>query len=227
MATYEQSNFEEIATAIGVEIGQIMEHENLFEGAARWYRIDKKRPKRTAPSVLRRKLNQTSKSAHRMLKSLAVNNPNDAADGPGDPEILNALVLMGEPNEDPIIKATGRIGRFVEIIDGLAAAAEFEHRAKQAATEVSKVGKLTVQEGNPGDAAVNDWIAAMIGLYRTITGSEPRTSVGTTGRPNEGIAAGPLIRFLAAAGKPLGIEFSEDAWRSRVRTILEGAPRQN
>jgi hypothetical protein len=51
------------------------------------------------------------------------------------------------------------MGRLVEIIDGVAAAAEFERRAKQAAYEVANVGKLTVQEGNPGDAAVNNWIA--------------------------------------------------------------------
>ena len=70
---------------------------------------------------------------------------------------------------------------------------------------------------------MNDWIAAMLGLYRTLTGKEPATSVGASNRPNEGIAEGPLIRFLQAAGQPLNIEFSEDAWRSRVRTILRGA----
>jgi hypothetical protein len=64
----------------------LMRHENLFEKAVRWYRLDKKRPERTAPSSLRRKLDQISKSAHRLLKSLAVNSPNDAADGPGNPE---------------------------------------------------------------------------------------------------------------------------------------------
>jgi hypothetical protein len=32
---------------------------------------------------------------------------------------------------------------------------------------------------------------------------------------------------MAAAGKPLGIEFFEDAWRSRLRTILRGASLQN
>jgi hypothetical protein len=92
-----------------------------------------------------------------------------------------------------------------------------------AANEVAEVGKLTVQQGNPGDDAVNDWIAAMLGIYRAITGKEPATSVGAPERSNEGIAAGPLIRFLQAAAEPLKIEFSEDAWRSRVRTILKGA----
>ena len=60
-----------------------------------------------------------------------------------------------------------------------------------------------------------------------ITGKEPATSVGSPDRPNEGIAAGPLIRFLEAGGKPLKIAFSEDAWRSRVRTILKDTSGQN
>ena len=37
----------------------------------------------------------------------------------------------------------------------------------------------------------------------------------------------PLIRFLQAAGQPLNIDFSEDAWRSRVRTILKVPTHQN
>jgi hypothetical protein len=144
-------------------------------------------------------------------------------DGPGDPEILNALVLLGEPSEDPVVQGTGRIGRLVEIMDGVAAAAELERRS-----EVTRVGKLTVREGNPGNDAVNNWIDAMMSIYRRITGKEPRTSVGGFNKPNEGIADGPLIRFLQAAAEPLKeINFFEDAWRSRVRTILRGASRQN
>jgi hypothetical protein len=226
MAAYKQLNFEQIAAAIGVEVGQIAKHANQLEAAALWYRLDRRRPARTAPFQLRKKLDRVAKSARRFLKSLGVDNPGVAYDGPGDPEILRALVLAGEPSPDPVIEATRRTGRLAEIIDGVAAAAELELRANKAAIEVADIGKLTVREGNPGDDAVNDWIAAMMGLYRTITGREPTTSVGAFGQPNEGVAAGPLIRFLEAAGKPLGIEFSEDAWRSRVRTILEGALRQ-
>jgi hypothetical protein len=176
---------------------------------------------------LRDKLDRIAKSARRLLTSLGVKDPDEAADGPGDPEILHALVLLGEPNEDPVIEATRLTGRLVEIIHGVAAAAELERRANQATIEVAEVGKLTVRRGNPGNDAVNDWIAAMMGLYRATTGQEPATSVGAFGQPNEGIATGPLIRFLQAAGKPPGIELSEDAWRSRVRTILKGASRQN
>jgi hypothetical protein len=227
MTTYEQSNFEQIAIAITVEVTQIAKHENLFEAAALWYRVDRRRPSRIAPSKSREKLERVTKNARRLLESLGVNDPDEAPDGPGDTEILRALVLAGEPNEDPVIEATRRMGRLVEIIDGTVAAAELHRRAKKAATEVVRVGKLTVREGNPGDDAVNDWIAAMMSLYRTITGKEPATSVGAPEQPNEGIAAGPLIRFLQTAGKPLEIEFSEDAWRSRVRTILKDPSGQN
>ena len=109
-----------------------------------------------------------------------------------------------------------------EIVGGLAAAAELEVRAKKAAIEAIKVGKLTVREGNPGGDAINDWIAAMMRLYCEIAGKELATSVGAPGRGNEGIAEGPLIRFLQAAGKPLKMALFEDALRSRVRTILKG-----
>jgi len=227
MATYEQRNFEQIASAIGMEASQITNHQNLFEAAASWYRLDASRPPRIAPSKLREKLDQVAKSARRLLKSLGVNGPDEAPDGPGDPNILDALVLAGERNADPVIEATRRIGRFVEILDSVAAAADFDRRAKKGSIEVAEVGKLTVREGNPGDVAVNNWIAAMMNLYRRITGKEPATSVGAPERANEGIAAGPLIRFLEAAGTPLKIEFSEDAWRSRVRTILKGASGQD
>jgi hypothetical protein len=227
LTTYTHTNFEQIATAIGIGVKPVANLQAQFEAAALWFRLDKRRTRRTAPSKQREKLNQVAKSARRMLKSLGINDPDEAADGPGDAEIFKALVLAGEPDENPVMEATRRIGRLAEIVEGIAAAAELERRAQKAATEVAEIGKLTVQEGNPGDDAVNDWIAAMLGIYRTITGKEPATSVGAPGRPNKGKAAGPLIRFLQAAGKPLNIEFSEDAWRSRVRTILKGASRQN
>ena len=219
MTTYQQSNLAQIADAIEVDVARIVKHKNMFEAAATWYRLNRRRPTRISPSKLREKLDQIAKSAHRLLRSLAISDPDVAADGP----ILHALVLLGERNEDPVIEATRRVGRLMEIIDGAAAAAELGRRANQAAIEVAEVGKLTVRPGNPGDDAVNGWIAAMMSLYRSITGKGPATSVGGSGRPNEGIAEGPLIRFLAAAGKPLDIEFSEDAWRSRIRTALKGA----
>jgi hypothetical protein len=148
---------------------------------------------------LRERLDAVAKNALRLLKSLGVDNSDSGSDGPGNIEIFAALVLLGERKEDPVIRAIRRIGRLTEIINGVAAAAEVERRAKKAAIEVAEIGKLTVREGNPGDDAVNDWIAGMMSLYRRITGREPATSVGAPKRRNDGIAAGPLIRFLEAA----------------------------
>jgi hypothetical protein len=220
LGIYTNANFEPIATAIGTAVKAVADLEAQFEGAALWFRLDKKRPRRAAPSKQIEKLTQVGKSARRLLKSLGVNAADEAADGPGDAEIFQALVLTGEPNENAVLEATRRIGRLMEIVEAVTAAVDFERRAREASIELAVVGKMTVREGHFGNDAVNDWIAAMLGIYRTLTGKEPATSVVAPMRANEGQAAGPLIRFLQAAGQPLNIEFSEDAWRSRVRTIL-------
>ena len=226
-AIYKHSDLEQIATAIGVDVKQVVIPAAQFQTAALWFWLAQERPKRAAPSKRIEKLNQVAKSARRLLKSLGIDDLDEAADGPGDPEIFRALVMIGGSEEDRVVEATRRIGRLTEIVQGIAAAAELNRRVQKAATEIAEVGTLTVCEGNHGDDAINGWIAAMLSIYRVITGNEPATSVGAPERPNEGIASGPLIRFLQAAGKPLKIHFSEDAWRSRVRTILKGASDQN
>ena len=179
-----------------------------------------------APSSLRRKLDQIAKNSRRLLKSLGVVDLDEAVDGPGDPEIFDALILLRE-SDSPVVEGTRRIARLVEIVEAVAAAAELSRRAEQAAAEAAKVGKLMVEEGNRGDMAINDWAAAMMALYRDISGKEPATSVGRPGSRNEGIASGPLIRFLIAAAKPLKLKLDEDAWRSRLRTMLKGATPQD
>jgi hypothetical protein len=60
----------------------------------------------------------------------------------------------------------------------------------------------------------------MLAAYKQITGKDPATSVGAPDRDNESSPGGPLLRFLEAVGKPLGIELTPDAWRSRVRGLL-------
>jgi hypothetical protein len=223
VAGYGQDNFEQIAAAIGMDVEDILKRAKLFEGAARWFRLDSARLERTAPSELRRKLDQIGKSARRLLKNLGVVDLDEAMDGPGDPEIFDALILRGERDTTPVLEGTRRIARLVEIVEAVTAAAELSRRAEQAAAEAAEIGKMMVEEGNPGDMAINDWVAAMMGVYRLITGKEPATSVGGANRPDEGIAGGPLIRFFAAAGRPLKLELSEDAWRSRARMVLKGA----
>jgi hypothetical protein len=142
--TYTNTHFEQIAIAIGTAVKPVEDLEAQFEAFAMWFRLDKRRPKRPAPSKQHEKLAQVAKSARRLLKSIGISNPENATDGPGDPEIFRALVLTGEPNENAVIEATRRIGRLVEILEGIAAAGEIERHADQAAIELVAVGKLTV-----------------------------------------------------------------------------------
>jgi len=106
MSTYAHSDFELIATAIGAALESVANLESKFEAAAFWFRVDKRQPTRTPPSKRHEKLTQVAKSARRLLKSLGINDPDEAPDGPGDPDIFKALVLTGEPEENPVVEAT-------------------------------------------------------------------------------------------------------------------------
>ena len=139
------------------------------------------------------------------MKSLGVVDLDEAADGPGDPQILDAMILVGERDATPVMEATQRIARLVEIMEAAAAAAELSRRASKAAAEAVEIGKLTVGEGNRGDMAINDWVAAMMSAYRNITGKEPATSVGGPNRPDEGIAGGPAHPLPRGGGQAIAI----------------------
>ncbi len=223
MPRYSNVEFEAIAAAIDEDVAKVEQYRRLFDGAARWYGLDCGLPcpraRRTPPSKLQIKLQQVSKAARRLLKHLGVDTTADAYDGPGNVELLETLACVEDYDQDALITATRRIGRLIEIFAAVEAASAIEDCAKAAADEVSAMGALTTRPGHQGEEPGNNWIAAVMAVYREITGFEAATSVGGPGHPNEGIASGPFIRFLAAAGKPLGIEYSEDAWRSRVRTI--------
>ena len=91
MSTYTHSDFERIATAIGIAAKRVANLGTQFEAAALWFRLDKRRPRRTAPSKRREKLNQVAKSARRLLKGLDINDPDEAADGPAIPRFLRPL----------------------------------------------------------------------------------------------------------------------------------------
>jgi len=111
------------------------------------------------------------------------------------------------------------------LLEAVDATRELWHLARQGAADVERLGKLTVPKGHRGDVAENDWIAAMMSIYKKITGEDPRTSVGGPLGKDEGVARGPLIRFLKAAGKPIGIKYLADGWRSRTRVVQKGARR--
>ena len=239
MDTYTEEDFKRIAAAVGKTAADVKARQKDFENAALMFRLDRGlpaelvRPRGSTPTQLRRKMERVEKSARRLLKDLGV--PRDkrglvkieeAHDGPGDVEILKVLSWVVGHDEDSVIMATRRVGRLAEILEGLKAAAEIEQWARQGTHEVIEFGGLTVPKEHQGDVAFNDWIAAMLPIYKQITGKDPGTSVGTAGSSRRGKGGGPLVRFLAAAEKPLGLEHSDDSLRDRVRDILKAGRRR-
>ena len=229
MATYSREDFELIAVAIGQDVADVMQHEKSFESAAHWYRQDYRAPKapsRVAPSNMSKRMTQIANAARKLLRHLEVYDPRQAPDGPGANALLAFLASADDGTEDEVIQATARVGRLVEIFDSIDAARELERRARKGAEDAVRIGELIVPKGHHGEAAVNNWVAAMMSIYKKITRKDPRTSVIAPERPGEGKAAGPLIQFLEAAAKPLRIKLSADSWRGRVRDALTDGRRQ-
>jgi hypothetical protein len=177
------------------------------------------------PGIRRR--SRTEASLKWLLKHLGIESRAAADDGPGDPEILHLLTFADESNEDHVLEVIRAIVS-VDLHEQRRAAAELERLARAAAVRAVEFGDLTVFKGHSGDRAINDWIEAMLGIYREITGREPGTAVD----PVSGVAGGHLIKFLIAAAAPVGIrmkdssELAEDAVRSRVRRVLRQTDRQ-
>ena len=225
MATYSREDFEQIASAIDKDVADVCQQERHFEAAAMWYRLDREAPKRPTPFVIHRRMTQIVNAARRLLKYLQVEDPSQASDGPGI-AILQVLASTYDGTEDAVVRATARIGRLVEILEAVDAARELERRASMGAEDVVQIGELVVPKGHHGQVAVNEWIAAMMSIYQKITGIDPGISVVAPGRTDRGKAAGPLIRFLEAAGKPIGIEFSPDSFAGRIKDIRTGGRRR-
>jgi len=220
-----------IGDAVGHKPTKIVKYRRRFDGAMLWFRsmsgTDADLAELMPPFKVRQKLKQIAKAARRLLHHLGIENPDDAVDGPGDHEIHHHLQIAGNQSAIEVIDLTERLGTMAAVIEGFEAAIELERRANKAASDVDHVGAIMGPGEHKGDVAVNQWIAIMLDLYRDITGKAPATSVGASGSANEGIATGPLIRFLEAAGGPLGLSFDEDAWRSRVRTVMKHPGHQN
>jgi len=225
-AAYSETDFARIARALRVSRKIIRAFESKFEAAALILWLDRRSPKRTPPSRLGPKILKISGAARTLLRHLGVPTVADAPDGPVDREILGYLASASKAvpdGEAAVTTATARIGRLVEIIQSIRATIEIKKRASKAAKDVAKIGRLTVPQGHVGNEAETAWIDAMMTYYKKITGDEPATSVD----PATNKAGGPLIRFLGAAGQPVGIRKSPAAWRSRVRAMLKPSPQQD
>lgn len=225
--SYGELDLERMARVVGVDVDIIRKHHAALEGAAVWYRLDRRAPKRIAPSHLARRLGRIERVAERLLSSLGIEHARSAADGPVDIRLTEALTLADERDSSSLLHSCARLGKLVELIDGLKAIAELRARADAASKEAIAIGKLITTSGHQGDTAVNSWIGAMASTYRAITGRRPGRSVGAPERLDEGVAGGPFIRYLEAAGSPLGIAYGSDAWAQRVRMVLAHVNRKN
>jgi hypothetical protein len=225
--TYRLENLKEIANAIGKSTKAVKHRAQKFEDAATWYRSWGKSTKRITPYELKRRFDSISSHARKLLKGLGINNPEDAPDGTIDPNILAALTNRKRSDELDVSRAADKIALLHKIISAVNAASDLESWATDSVEKSIKVGKLTTFPGHSGDWATYEWIADMMVLYRDLTRRAIATSTDPKSRPKAGKATGPLVRFLAAAGKPLELEMSAEAWRERVRRIQENKNAQN
>ncbi len=226
MPTYSPADFDRIGAAIGKDGAQVAEYADRFEAAARWYRSFREGPERVALSVTRRKMNQISKAASKLLNHLEIYDYRRAQDG-HDTSLLE--FLSGETaSEADILKSAAAIGRLLEIFDAIDAAQSVERAAREAAFEANRLSKLLGVRGRRGDHALNVWLADMMSIYKSLTGKDPRLSVVSSGQ-RQGKSSGPLLRFLDTARAPVdykGVPLSLKAVRERVRALLATSPRQ-
>jgi hypothetical protein len=255
MPTYSQDDFERIADAIGKDVADVLHYRNEFEAAATWYRLNVPPAKRQeGPTLelrnqrikkskgpsglrkqrsnevrtlfeLRKKAKQVEGVARKLLLHLGVPRPSEAPDGPGDGELLTFLASYSGSSEEEVIGATARIGRLAELLEAIDAGETLKACAYKAAQEAVHFANL-LPKGHQGNVAVIGWIADMMSLYEKITGRKARTSIIAPNRPGEGKASGPFIRFLTAAGAPLGIIHSPESRRGRIRDNQTGGRRR-
>lgn len=230
MTTYSQADFEQIAESIGKRVADILREKERFESAAVWYRQDSRSSAidRVAPSKISKRMTQIARAARKLLRHLEVCDPRDAQDGTGGIELLEFLASADDRIEDDddgpedvVVRATARVGRLVEIFESIAATGELERRACKAAVDAIRIGELIVPKSHLGDVAINNWVAAIISIYERITVKPAGISAIAPGRPGEGRASGPFLRFLETTAAPLQIRLSGYAWRARVRDILK------
>ena len=130
--TYYIENFEQIAAAIRVKVSLVAQQRNAFEAAATWYRFDCRTPRRVPSSTIKRQATLIATAAKRLLRHLEIYDYRNAAEGPRDLDLLEALALADDGNEENVIGASERVACLVAIFDGIDATQELEHRATAA-----------------------------------------------------------------------------------------------
>lgn len=173
-------------------------------------------------NLLRRKLGRTAAKLMRLMDVT----PETAEDGIPDSELEDALVDTGYADGAAIGEVVSAIADYrQDLTTAIEAAERLATSASSAKSGTAALRESIVIPGHHGQPDINSWIGDMITLYTAITGRTVGTSIRPGTDRNAGQADGPLIRFLAAAGKPLGLEFTPHGWRSRIRTAVK-APSQ-
>jgi len=213
---YSDNDYELIAEALGVFPSKVKPHAEAFEGAARWYFLALRNPRRRSgmrPSDIQRRLLQISRAADRLLLHLGAD-LKSASDGPGCREIFSALMLAGEPaSEDVVSRSMGAVARLIEIVASVRAVEEIRDRSRRAMDDVSDMSALTVPKGYRGDLALNAWTICLLDIHKRLKGVDVLV-------PLRYRTGSELYAFLEAAGRPLGIEQTRSNWRDRVKTIV-------
>ena len=194
---YSKEDYERIAKAIGKSTAEVLQHENEFEDAATWYLLNippakreeksslellkqrSEKPKKLSKlrkqrsrkpktlSELRKKAKQIEGAARKLLIHLGVYHCREALDGPGGRDLLIFLASYSGGTEEEVTQATARVGRLAELLKAIDAAKFLQVCADKAAQEAVNFSKL-LPWGHHGDIAANEWIAAMMPLYKRI-----------------------------------------------------------
>ena len=155
---YADSDLAVIADAISVPRDEVKCERAALEAAAGWLRLDKSSPRRTPPSIMRRRLESIEKAGRKLLKTLEIDDPEQAENGPNGSELFDALVAQ-----------VGGEDRLKELCAGVS-------EIQRAAERESETEPLPIyHKGHAGNVPVNEWpeliCAALDELFRPLLGA--------------------------------------------------------
>lgn len=198
---YSDTDLDAIAQAVGVTAEKVEAKRQALENAAGWFRTDSRAPRRTPPSTVRRKIADLRKALDRAAVLL------------GDPDVRDAVGYESE-------RQNGNLDAAANAAADLAAWAKTATPATEYEDENGKA-KSIVPRGHVGDAAINDWLAALLSIYKHVAERAAKVSVGSM-RKAGGRDYGPLVRFIQACAAPLSIEMTDQAILERVWSLRAG-----
>ena len=220
MDQYTDEQIDAAAAEAGITTPEEREKLRIqVEDAATWFRIDSRSDSPVAPSQRRDQFRRVERTARDLLGALGLREDSPLEDGLPDGPIRHVLEYRLMDKGDLGDESERRLNHILIGIGRIRDAAAQERREAEESTKHSGD-----RSRNPGDVRINSLIDALMTIYGTY--KPIRTSVGAADAPNEGLATGPLVRFLKTLLNPLRVSLNGDAIRSRVRTLQRGGPIQ-